>query len=140
MASSAWWAFGSELQIGTTKVAEIIDINGPSMSRDAIETTKGDGTVGDGYRTFLPGFRDGGEISITGNWVPADTTHDGSQGLLHVFEDLDTLQAFVIETSSSPVVAIGFSGILTSFNVDLPLEEQGKLDCTIKISGAVTFT
>ena len=80
--SNAWWAYGSEFQIGTTKVAEIIDIDGPSMSKDAIETTASDGTAGDFTRTFLPGFRDGGEVSITANWVPVLATQAGTTGLL----------------------------------------------------------
>jgi hypothetical protein len=142
MASNAWWAYGSEFQIATTKVGEIIDIDGPSMSKDAIDVTYGDGTSGDGYKSFIPGWRDGGEVSITANWIPADSTQDGTTGLLSVFKS-DALQTFNIETAedgSSGTMDIGFSGIITSFNVSLPLEEQGQLECTIKISGAVTIS
>lgn len=142
MASNAWWAYGSELQIGTTKVGEIIDIDGPGMSKDAIEVTASDGTAGDGYREFLPGWRDGGEVTISANWVPADSTHDGTTGLLSVFEG-DDLQAFKIETpagsdGSDGTVVISFNGIVTDFSVSMPLEEQSQLDCTIKLTGAVT--
>jgi hypothetical protein len=142
MASNAWWAYGSEFQIATTKVGEIIDINGPSMSKDAIDVTYGDGTVGDGYKSFIPGWRDGGEVNITANWIPADSTQDGTTGLLSVFAS-DALQAFKIVTAedgSSGTMDISFSGIITRFNVDMPLTEQGKLDCTVKISGAVTIS
>lgn len=140
MASNAWWAYGSEFQIGTTKVGEIQDIDGPGMSKDAIEVTHNDGTVGDGYRAFIPGWRDGGEVGITANWIPADSTQDGATGLLSIFES-DALQEFKIKTSgdgSSGTVTISFNGIITDFNVTLPLEEQGQLECTVKISGAVT--
>jgi len=140
--SNAWWAYGSEFQIDTTKVAEIIDIDGPSMSKDAIETTCSDGTAGDGYRTFLPGWRDGGEVSITANWVPVAATQAGATGLLSKFEDIDTVQAFKIKTASdgsSGTITISFNGIVTDFSTSMPLEEQGQLECTIKISGAVTF-
>lgn len=138
--SNAWWAYGSEFQIGTTKVGEIQDIDGPSMSKDAIEVTHNDGTVGDGYRQFLPGWRDGGEVGITANWIPADSTHGSSTGLLSIFES-DDLQAFKIVTSgdgSSGTIDISFNGVITDFNVSLPLEEQSQLECTVKISGAVT--
>ena len=140
--SNAWWAYGSEFQIGTTKVAMIRDINGPNMGKDAIEITHNDGSDGDGYRQFIPGWRDGGEVSIMANWLPKAATHYNSTGLLAKFEQ-DTVQAFKIVTSSdgsSGTIDIGFNGIVTSFNADLPIEEQGKLECTIKISGAVTFT
>jgi predicted secreted protein len=111
------------------------------MSKDAIEVTKTDGTAGDGYREFIPGWRDGGEVGITANWVPADATHADSTGLLSVFES-DSLQAFKIVTSddgdgTGGQVTISFNGIITDFNVSLPLEEGAKLECTVKISGAV---
>jgi hypothetical protein len=139
--SNAWWAYGSEFQIGTTKVAEVIDISGPSMSKDAIDVSHNDGTAGDGWRVFIPGFRDGGEIGVSANWIPVDSTHDGSTGILGVFEG-NSLQSFRIVTAddgSSGTVTISFNGIVTSFNPTMPLTEQGKLDFTIKVSGAVTF-
>lgn len=142
MASNAWWAYGSEFQIATTKVGEIIDIDGPSMSHDAIDVTFTDGTAGDGYRSFVPGWRDGGEVTITANWIPADATQAGATGLLSKFEDIDTLQAFKIVTAddgSSGTEEISFNGIVTDFSVSMPLEEQAQLECTIKISGAVTI-
>jgi len=142
MSSNAWWAYGSEFQIDTTKVGEIIDINGPSMSHDAIDTTATDGSSGDGYRTFLPGWRDAGEVSITANWVPVLATQAGTSGLLSKFEDIDTVQAFKIKTAddgSSGTVTISFNGIVTDFSVSMPMEEQAQLECTIKISGEASF-
>lgn len=140
MASNAWWAYGSEFQIGTTKVAEIIDIDGPSMSKDAIEVTASDGTAGTGWREFVPGWRDGGEVSITANWIPVDSTHGDTTGLLSIFEG-DALQAFKIKTAddgSSGTITLSFNGVVTSFSTSLPLEDKAGLNCTIKISGAVS--
>ena len=140
--SNAWWAYGSEFQIGTTKVTEIIDITGPGMTKDAINVSHNDGTAGDGWGVFVPGFRDGGEVNITANWIPVAATQAGTSGLLSKFEDVDTLTAFRIVTpddGSSGTITISFNGIVTSFNPTMPLTEQGKLDCTIKISGVVTF-
>ena len=137
MASTAWWAYGSTLATDGTDIAEIIDISGPSMSKDAIEVTAHDGS--DGYREYIPGWRDGGEVSITANWLPSDATQ---ADLLAVFEG-DALRDFTITTAgdgSASTIDIDFSGIVTSFNAAMPLEEQGKLDFTLKISGAVVFS
>ena len=143
--SNAWWAYGSELKIGDdgtaesfTKVAEIIDIGGPRMSRDVIEVTSQDSS--DGYREFIPGLKDGGEVAISANWIPADETHDGSTGVLSKFED-DNLHNWQILTAEDGTakLTINFKAIVTSFNVDLPLEEQAKLDFTLKISGKPTI-
>lgn len=145
--SNAWWAYGSQFKIGDdgtaetfTKVAEIIDINGPGMSRDAIDVTNQDSTSG--WREYIAGMRDGGEVSITANWIPASATQDGTDGILSKFTD-DVLHNFQIVTAndgSSGTMDIDFAGIVTRFSPSLPLTEQGKLDCTIKISGAVAIT
>jgi len=144
--SNAWWAYGSELKIGNdgstetfTKVAEIIDIDGPSMSRDVIEVTNQDSA--NGWREFIPGLRDGGEVSLTANWVPASATQDGTAGVLSKFTDdaLHNWQIITADDGSSGTMDIDFSAIVTDFSISLPLEEQAQLEFTLKISGAVTI-
>jgi len=147
MASNAWWAYGSELKIGDdgttesfTKVAEIIDISGPSMSKDAIEVTNQDSTSG--WREFIPGMRNGGEIGITANWIPVSGTQDGTSGVLSKFtdDDLHNWQIITADDGSSGTMDIDFAAIVTNFSVNLPLEEQGHLEVTLKVSGAVAIT
>jgi predicted secreted protein len=144
--SNAWWAYGSEFKIGDdgtsetfTAVAEVIDISGPSMTRDAIDVTNQDSTSG--WREFVPGMRDGGEVSITANWIPVNATHDGTSGILSKFTDdvLHNFQIITADDGSSGSMDIDFAGLVTNFNPTLPLTEQGQLDFTIKISGAVTI-
>lgn len=144
--SNAWWAYGSELKIGDdgttetfTKVAEIIDIDGPSMSRDAIEVTSQDST--NGWREFIPGMRDGGEVSVTANWIPISSTQDGTAGVLSKFTDdvLHNWQIITADDGSSGTMDIDFAGIVTDFSISLPMEEQAQLEFTLKISGAVTI-
>jgi predicted secreted protein len=147
MASNAWWAYGSEFKIGDdgttesfTKVAEVVDISGPNMSRDAIEVTSQDSTSG--WREFIPGMRDGGEVSVTANWIPVDLTHDdGSDGVLAHFQDnvLHNWKIVTADDGSSGTMDIDFAGIVTNFDISLPLEEQAQLEFTIKVSGAVTI-
>ena len=147
MSSNAWWAYGSELKIGDdgsvtnyTKVAEIIDIGGPKMSRDTIEVTSQDSA--DGYREFISGLKDAGEVNVSANWLPAAETHDGSTGVLSKF-DGDAVTKWQIITASDGSggrLTIAFSAIVTNFNVDLPLEEQAKMDFTLKITGKPTFS
>ena len=144
MSSNAWWAYGSELKIGDdgtteafTKVAEIIDISGPSMSRDAIEVTNQDSPSG--WREFIPGLRNGGEVSLTANWIPVSGTQDGTSGVLSKFTDdiLHNWQIITADDGSSGTMDIDFAAIVTNFSISLPLEEQAHLDVTLKVSGAV---
>jgi len=143
MTSSAFWAYGSLLQIGDgatpevfTAVAEITDLTPPNMSRDSIEVTTLNSTSG--YREFIAGWRDGGEVSLTANWLPTNATHDDDTGLLEQWDD-DDLHNYRIVLPDT-LATIAFSGFLTAFEPELPRDEQGKLNCTIKISGAVTIT
>jgi len=138
MASSAFWAYGSTLQIGDgatpevfTSIAEITELTPPSMERDDIDVSSNSSS--DGYREFIPGMRDGGEVEMTANWLPTNATQDAVTGVLSTFND-NLLHNYKIVLPNS-LATIAFSGFVTAFEMELPLEEQGKLTCTIKVSG-----
>jgi len=148
MTSNAWWAYGSELKLGDdgttesfTKIAEVIDIGGASMSKDAIEVTSQDST--DGWREFIPGMRDGGEYSVSANWLPENATQDEATGLWSKFTDND-LHNFQIVTAvcdgTAGTMDIDFAAIVTNLGQNMPLTEQAHLDFTLKVSGAVGIT
>ena len=139
--SSAIWAYGSALQLGDgatsesfTSIAEIVELTPPQMSRDEIDVTSHSSS--DGYREFIAGLRDGGEVSFKANWLPTNSTQDGTTGLLECFNDNVNHNWRVVLPSS--LITISFSGFLTAFEPDLPLEEQAQLSGTIKVSGKPT--
>ena len=141
MTTAAIWAYGSKLQIGDgagseafTDVAEIVELTPPAMSRDEIDVTSHNSA--DGYREFISGLRDGGEVSFKANWLPTNTTHDGTTGLLESFNDNANHNWKIILPNS--LITISFVGFLTAFEPDLPLEEQAQLSGTIKVSGKPT--
>lgn len=143
MASSSFWAYGSKFQIGNggspetfADVAEIIDITPPNMERDDIDVTNQQST--DGWKEFLPGWRDGGEVSFDCNWLPNDSTQDEISGLVKSF-NTDTRQNFRVVLPGS-VATLAFSGFVKGVEPDLPLEEQGQISFTVKVSGKVTFS
>jgi predicted secreted protein len=136
--TSAFWAYGSTLQLGDgatseafTSVAEITELVFLEMSRDSIDVTNH--SSADGYREKLPGMRDAGKIGIKANWLPNNATQDETTGLLAKF-NANTLQNWKVIAAGS-VATAAFSGFLTDFKADLPLEEQAQLECTIEISG-----
>lgn len=143
MTSSAIWAYGSILQLGDgatpevfTAIAEITELTPPQMSRDDIDVTSHQSS--DGYREFISGLRDGGEVTFKANWLPTNSTHDGTTGLLETFNDNDTHNWKVILPNT--LITIAFSGFLTAFEPDLPIEEQAQLSGTIKVSGKPTVS
>ena len=78
-------ALGTKLQIGTTNkmdVARLSSIGGLELSADTIDVTtlESDG----GYREFIAGFKDAGEVALEGYFVP--TTGKGQKELYDLFE------------------------------------------------------
>ena len=75
-----------------TTVAEVGNITPPSFARDAQDATHTEST--EGWREFIPGLKDGGEISVELNFVPdtdstalvlaqfdSDDSHSGSRAV-----------------------------------------------------------
>lgn len=144
MASNAWWAYGSDFKVGndgTTEtfatVAEVLDISGPNMTMDTIEVSSQDSA--NGWREYIAGWRDAGEVSISANWIPASSTQDGTAGILSKFldSDLHNYQIITPQCDGTETYTITLRGIVTGFNVNLPLTEQAKVDFSIKLTGSV---
>lgn len=140
--SDAFWAYGSLLQAGDgevseafTSVAEITSLTPPNLSRDEIEVTHT--TSPNGYREFIAGWRDGGEVGYEANWLPTNATQDYTTGLHASFNTNGNHNWRIVVPD---VIRIDFNGFVTAHEPDLPLEEQGKLTGTIKISGKPTVT
>ncbi len=143
MTSSAFWAYGSTLQLGDgatpevfTSIAEIVELTPPQMSRDEIDVTSHSSS--DGYREFIGGLRDGGEVPFKANWLPSNATHDGTTGVLAQFNS-NSNKNWKIVLPNDTGIDIRFVGFVKEFNPDLPIEEQGQLEGTIKVSGKPTL-
>ena len=143
-ASNAWWAYGSTFKLGDgetseafTAVAEVQDITGPNLTRASIDVTNQDSD--DGWRENIPGFRDGDTVGITANWLPSNSTQDNSTGMLSHFNDNDN-HNYQIVTPTAVGITIAFAGHIVGMPINLPLEAQGKVDFSIKISGAVSIS
>src|SRR5262245_32294807 len=84
--------YGTILQFGDgnspeafTSVAEVTNITGPNLSRDIPDATHMQSP--DGYKEFINGMKDGGEVVAELNFVPFDTTQNASTGIRSLFED-----------------------------------------------------
>jgi predicted secreted protein len=113
-------------------IAEINDLSGPNLSRNTIDTTSLD-TVG-GYKTFIGGFRDGGEIQLEMNF-----TLDGYDALKLDFED-DSARDYQIVLPDTGSTTLGFSALVTAIGMKIPKEDKITASVTLKISGQVTLT
>jgi predicted secreted protein len=121
-------------------LGEVESITPPSFARDAQDATHTESP--EGWREFIPGLKDGGEISATMNFV-ADS--DTTQRIMATF-DADTLQQLRIlfndgDQDSSPLTCSSFaiSGIVTGFAIDAPIDNKHTATITVKISGKPVF-
>lgn len=120
------WAIGSS---AWTAIAEVTNISGPGMTRDLIEVTSLDSTGG--YREFIAGFRDGGNVVLSMNYTRASLDE-----FLADFES-DVIQNYEIVLPDG--TSIEFEGYVQEFPLTIPTDAQITLEATIKVSGQPTI-
>ena len=126
-------AQGTKLKQGTNEVAELTSIGGLSLSADTIEVT----TLGsaDGYREFIQGFRDAGEVSISGFFKPTDT--NGQQLMLTNLND-GSIDAYSIEFTNLSYKWT-FNAIVTGFSTSAANDDAVTFEATLKVTGKPTL-
>lgn len=126
-------AKGTQFLIGTVVVGELSSIGGVSVSADTIDTTALDNTSG--YRTFIGGFKDGGEVSLSGFLNHTDA---GQLAIYAAFESgAVTSCSIVFPTAIS--ASWTFDGVVTAFETSAELEDAVSFDSTVKVSGKPTL-
>ncbi|SFD44048.1 phage tail tube protein [Bacillus sp. UNCCL81] len=122
-------AMGTKLQIGANSISELNSIGGMELSADTLETTNLDSN---GWKTFIQGLKDGGEVNIAGSFNPADT--NGQIAIYNAFNS-GVLTPFVILFPSTLGASWNFSGIVTNVKTDVQKEDVIPFEATIKVSG-----
>lgn len=130
-------ALGTKLLIGEESplvVARLSSIGGLELSADTIDTTtlESDG----GYREFIAGFKDAGEVSLEGYFVP--TEGKGQKELYDRFESGEE-DDYVIQFPRN-VAKWEFKGIVVGFSTSADLEDPLSFSASIKVSGKPTLT
>ena len=136
MASNAFAGVGTKFYRGSVApanlVAEVNSIAGPNATRNQIDVTSLDSTGG--YKEYIGGFRDGGEVTLNMNFTKA------SYGLMqNDFEDND-LVSYIIVLPDASATTISFDGFVQNLGFAVPTDDKVTADITIKVSGAVTLT
>ena len=135
-------AFGTQLKRDSNgagafvAIANVGDIEGLGRAREAIEVTTHDSP--DKYREFVKGLKDGGEVTLTINFDPGETSH---QALDADFEE-DELRAYqIVALPGEPdEMTCEFNALITDLSDSYPVEDKMEREVTIKISGKPVFT
>jgi predicted secreted protein len=139
MASNAFAGVGASFKRGDgtssesfVAIAEVNSIEGPSMSADTIDVTSLD-SIG-GYREFITGFRDGGEVTLEMNF-----TRDGYIIMLTDFEaGLNVNYQIVLPDTGA--TTFDFAGLVTALSMSVPTDDKVTASVTIKVDGQPTVT
>lgn len=128
---TAYLGQGATITIDSVAVGQILSIDGPTMERTMVDTTNlGTSTL----RTFIPGFGDGGELTIEAQF---DNDDAGQQDVLESFEaGSATAEAIVITTSDSDTFS--FNAYVRSFSISQNMDEVNRVTMVLKVSGNVT--
>lgn len=129
--SSAIAGAGAVLKRAGSAVAEVLTITGPGMTRDFIDVTNL-GSSG-GYREYISGFRDGGELTFTINFIYA-----GYNNMKTDFES-DSTVAYQVVLPDGGNTTLSFNGFVTSLPLNITPDDAVTCDITIKITGQVSL-
>jgi len=123
-------SMGTVLKQGLIVVGSLTKIMPPERSTDSKDVTTLD--VTDGYKRFLPGLKDGGEVTLTGFFVFADV----GQAALEASLDAGTTDAYSIVFPTTIGATFTFSAFVLKFKVDAAdLDTPLGFEVTLKISG-----
>lgn len=135
MATTAKQAIGTVLKKGTTAIAGLKSIAGLELSAESIDVTALDTTGG--YKTFVTGSKDAGEVKISGFFLS-----DTFDGLRTDFE-AGTVGSYTIEFTDK-VTTINskwaFSAVITKLSSNADVSGAITFEATLKVSGQPTFT
>lgn len=144
MPTQGFWAFGTTIQYGDgntpeafTAIAELLDITGPSSTRDWIDMTNHQST--DGYEDGLGGIKRSPMMTLPCNWIPDDASHDGLTGMASLF-DSGRRANFQVLLPDSGTSMITFTGLaMKTGPTNLPVNGGAKAGFDIKPVGKITW-
>lgn len=109
-------------------IAEVLDIDGPNQTRAQIEVTS---HSSNGWREFIAGLRDGGDISFPINSVPTDATQQDLRALI------DSGEAAHFKIVYPNGYRDTFSAIVTDYGTKSPVDGAVTDEIKMKISGEI---
>jgi len=113
-------------------IGNINSISGPSASRSTIDVTTLDSPGG--YRKFIAGLKDGGELTLNMNFILATYLL-----MKDDFED-DATQQYSIVLPDDDSTTLVLEGLVTGLPTDIPLDDKVTCNVTIKLSGETSVS
>lgn len=115
-----------------TTIGNVTNVSGPETERETYDVTAHDSV--DGWREFIGGLKDGGEVSLELNYDPRK--HDALMA-----DYADTLPRDYKLTFPGTLGEWALKLILTGFKQEAPVDDKLSAEIKFKVSGkpAITF-
>lgn len=143
--SNAHTGYGAHLQRADdnsppnfVNVLGIKSITGPNITRDTHDVTDMNGT---GWKEFIGGLVDGGEVSFEANFLPRDPSQNQEDGGWMAEFDKTSCDSRRIWRITLPFCEgdsdgyFEFEGIVTGQQIQMPMDDLMSFNGTIKVSG-----
>lgn len=115
------------------EVGALSSVSGIDASADEVEVTDMGNT--DGYREYLPGFKDGGEVSVSGYMDGEDA---GQARLYELMESGDVVDC-KIQFPAKIGKTWSFKAGVTKFTTSADVDDAITFEATLKVSGKPTL-
>lgn len=126
-------AKGTTFKLGNTAIGSLKSIGGIALSADTIDVTTLDNE--DGYKEFIGGMKDGGEVSLDGFFDAGD---EGQKALYTAFESGSVKEA-TITFPAELKCSWQLNGVVTAYETSADLSDAVTFSCTVKVSGKPTL-
>lgn len=133
-ASAAESGTGSTFTWNSVVVDEVNTVGDVALTSDDIEVTHY--TSDDGYKEYIQGLRDGGEITVTGNLLSGDA---GQASLIADF-NTGVKRTGIVTLPNTDASLWTFSGYVKSFMHTMPIGDKLGFESVIKITGKPVLT
>lgn len=117
-------------------IAEVTNVDPPKLSAKMLDTTNHSSTGG--WEEKLPGILSGGQVSFDINYIPTDSTHGATTGLLKALKDR-LLKNFKVVFPDSPATTWTFAGYVSEFAAGAPVDGKLAAKVTIDVTGVPTL-
>ena len=129
-----FWAHGTTITFGGTKIGKPTSIGLPEQSKEEVEITSHDS---EGWREFVAGLRDGGTVALTCRIDPEDA---GQEALWTNFNaDAVTEETVItLPEHEGSNLTLTFNSWVLDTGGDAPFDDAGEITFTLRLTGLVT--
>jgi len=119
---------------GAAEVGQIRSISGPGVSGNDVDTTTLDSSSG--FRTFVGGLLDPGEVTFSTVYDPAAIAHKR----LAFYMGQRSQKTFIVYHGSSAGDTDEFIAHVKGMSREIPLDDLITCDFTLKVTGKPAYT